>query len=212
MRIGDMTRRFGLAVTLALALGTVGHASSGFASPSAPAASRIVDRTVVCQMPGIGSPDPIRFMTFSALSEDPPIMFAGNGPDIETRISVNTGPTGRLSTGSVALNRRDCTGTNAHVPLAARGLRGGPSTNARKSFECNVPTKVLMRVKARFKRPTAFSRDRETPFVIRARGRITTGSLAIASLQGKPLAFASVNGATGKAQIFVAPSRCTRTT
>jgi hypothetical protein len=198
-----MARGHGLGIAVLAAL--VG-ATQAVAEP---AASRIVDRTVVCQMPGVGSPDPIRFMTFSALKGDPAIMFASNGPDFETRVSVNTGPTGRLATGSVALNRRDCTGSKLRVPLAAGGLRGGPSTRSRQSFSCDVPTKVLMRIRAAFKRPTAFSRDRETPWLSRARGRIATAQLAITALRGrKPIAFASVNGATGKAQIFIAPSRC----
>lgn len=203
-----MSRRLGLG--LALVMVVVGQTTAGFASRSQPAASRIVDRTVVCQMPVIGYPDGIRFMTFSALYGVPADMFASNGPNFELRVSVTTGPTGRQPTGSVALNRRDCTDTSLRVPLSARGLTGGPSTRFRHSFTCDVPTKVLMRVRAAFKRPTAFSRDRETPWITRARGEIATGSLAVASLQGKPLAFASVDGATGKAQIFVAPSRCKR--
>lgn len=199
-----MARRHGLGIAVLAALVGATQATAE------PAASRIVDRTVVCQMPGIGSPDPIRFMTFSAMSEDPPIMFAGNGPDFETRISVNTGPTGRLSTGSVAVNRRDCTSTKLHVPLAAAGLRGGRSTPSRQSFSCDVPVQVLMRVRAVFRRPTTFSRDRETPWLRRARGRIATAQLAIATLRRrKPIAFASVDGTTGKARIFVAPTRCT---
>ena len=193
-----------------VALGMSATSAASTVSRSEPAASRIVDRTVICQMPGIGSPDPIRVMTFSALSEDSAIMFASNGPDFETRVSVNTGPTGRLATGSVALNRRDCTASKLDVPLAARGLRGGPSNPSRQSFSCDVPAQVVMRIRAEFRRPTTFTRDRETPWLRRARGRIATAQLAIATLRGrKPIAFASVDGATGKARIFVAPARCT---
>jgi hypothetical protein len=207
-----MARRFALAATLAVVLAAVVQGTAGLASHSGPVASRIVDRTVVCQMPRIGYPDGTRFMTVSALYGMPPLMFASNGPRFELRVAVSTGPTGRDATGSVALNRRDCADTSLRVPLSARGLRGGPSTRLHRSFTCSVPTKVLMRVRADFKRPTAFSRDRETPWIIRARGQITTSSLAIASLRDrKPFAFASVDGASGKARIFVAPSRCTRT-
>jgi hypothetical protein len=67
-----------------------------------------------------------------------------------------------------------------------------------------------MRVRANFKRPTGFARDqRFTPSLIFAKGPIATGYLAIATANGrKPLAFASVNDASGKARLFVAPSRC----
>ncbi len=71
-------------------------------------------------------------------------------------------------------------------------------------------SEVLMRIRAEFRRPTTFTRDRETPWLRRARGRIATAQLAITTLRGrKPIAFASVDGATGKARIFVAPARCT---
>jgi hypothetical protein len=47
--------------------------------------------------------------------------------------------------------------------------------------------------------------------VLVANGRIDAVYLAVATLPGrKPLAFASVNDATGKARIFVARSGCTR--
>jgi hypothetical protein len=80
------------------------------------------------------------------------------------------------------------------------------------SYQCDVPTRVLIRVRADFKRPTGFSRDPLSPSLIFARGQIATGYLAIATLRGrKPLAFASVNDATGRARLLVAPSDCSPT-
>jgi len=67
-----------------------------------------------------------------------------------------------------------------------------------------------MRVRADFKRPTGFSRDPAvTDSLIFAKGQIATGYFAVTTLRGrKPLVFASVNAATGKARLFVAASRC----
>jgi hypothetical protein len=70
----------------------------------------------------------------------------------------------------------------------------------------------LLRVHAEFQRTTGFFATPNTQVVIVARGQITTGYLAITTLRGRlPVAFTSVNDATGKARIFTAPSRCTPT-
>lgn len=175
------------------------------------AATRVIDRTVVCQMPGVGYPDPSRFMTFSAVNGRAAVVSASNGPNFEARASITTGPLGRHRTGYVVLNREVCSASRARPALAGSGLRGGPVTGFGRTFECDVPTRVLIRVHARFRRPTAFSRDRESPTLIRARGRILTASLVVATLAGTPIAFASADGSSGKTRAFVAPSRCART-
>jgi hypothetical protein len=206
-----VTRRFALAATLAAVIAAVVQGTAGLASYSGQVASRIVDRTVVCQMPRIGYPDGPRFMTVSALIERPALMGASNGPNFEVRVSVSTGPAAHDTTGSVAVNERDCIDTSLRVPLSARGLRGGPASRLGGTFKCGVPTRVLMRVRAEFRRPTTWGRDPQTSFLTRARGRIATAYLAVASLRDrKPLAYAEVNGATGKARIFTTPSRCRR--
>ena len=137
-------------------------------------------------------------------------MGASNGPSFQLRASVSTGPYGRQATGSVVLNQEECAETTLRVPLSARGLRGGPAEPRPISYQCDVPTKVLLRVRADFKRPTGFSRDPlSSPSLIFAKGQIATAYLAITTLRGrKPLVFASVNDTTGKARLFVAPSRC----
>jgi hypothetical protein len=62
-----------------------------------------------------------------------------------------------------------------------------------------------MRLRAVFKRPVTLSRVK---YQYIATGRIATGSVAVATVGGRPLFSASLNGATGKARIFVAPSDC----
>jgi hypothetical protein len=167
------------------------------------AATRVIDHTAVCQMPGEGYPDVTRFMTVSAVAR-PPWISVSNGPSYEVRVSMRTGPSGRKPTGSLALNRTQCAPAIHPVRLSARGLRQGG-----RSQRCDVPSAVLIRVRATFTRPTGFSRDPVTPALVSARGTIATGYLVVATLQGrKPVAFASVNDASGKARLLVAPSRC----
>jgi hypothetical protein len=170
---------------------------------STESATRVIDHTAVCQMPGVGFPDATRFMTVSAVAR-PPWISVTNGPEYEVRVSMRTGPGGRKPTGSLALHRTQCAPAIQRVRLSARGLRrAGPSER------CDAPSTVLVRVRATFTRPTGFARDPLTPSVVSARGTIATGYLAVATLrERKPLAFASVNDASGKARLFVEPSRC----
>jgi hypothetical protein len=91
-------------------------------------------------------------------------------------------------------------------------LLGGPTEADRKSYSCDVPASVLIRVRAVFMRPTGLSPDPRAPWQAVARGTIATGSLAVATMPGrKPIFFASATHAAGTAEAFVAPSRCSPT-
>jgi hypothetical protein len=196
------------AITGVLALVSAGGTVAGVR------ASRIVDRTLVCQMPGEGFPDSTRFMSVSATrgnrrSGSLPLMNVSNGPSGQVRAFVMTGPGGRYRTGSVVLNRTECTTTDLRIPFSARGLRGGLVKPYSAAYRCDVPVRVLIRVRAEFTRPTGFTSDPQSPFALFARGRITTAYLSVTTLRGrKPLAFMSVHDATGRARVFTTPSFC----
>jgi hypothetical protein len=180
------------------------------------AATRIVDRTVVCRMTGTGYPDPIRSISVGASARSkaldlPPFVSARNGPSGEAGVSagLQTGPGPSHRTGYVLLSRVACRSTKLRVPLSSRGLLGGSTQADRKSYSCDVPASVLIRVRAIFTRPTRFSPDPRSPWQFVARGKIVTGSLAIATMPGgKPLFFGTAAHAAGTAEAFVAPSRC----
>jgi hypothetical protein len=190
---------------------------------AAPAASRVIDRTVVCQMPGEGFPDVTRFITVSA-AERPPAVSVANGPSFESRAAVRTRASGRVPTGAASLNREACVLTAKRVTVSARGLTaapvrfvrvGGRRTALPRSYRCDVPTEVLVRVRARFARPTGWRlRPRHPtipgPAIIEAKGTVETGSLMVATLAGVPVAYATVNNGRSKAALFVKRSRCSR--
>jgi hypothetical protein len=180
------------------------------------ATSRILDRTVVCRMTGTGFPDPIRSISVGASGRSkeldlPPFVSARNGHGGGPAVSagLQTGPGPSQSTGYVLLSRTGCRSTKLRIALSSRGLLGGSATADRKSYTCDVPASVLIRVRAVFTRPARFSPDPRSPGQVVARGRIATGSLAIATMPGrKPVFFGSASDAGGTAQAFVAPSRC----
>jgi hypothetical protein len=181
-------------------------------------AARVIDRTVVCRTAGVGYPDAVRFMNVSAEPSQqlggapaPPWLFfsnPGSGDDAGVSVSMRTGPYGNDASGFVSLSRR-CTRTRVRVPLSSRGLRGGPTEPFGDNYRCDLPATVLIRVRADFRRPAALRPDPRSPSVFTAKGQITTGYLAVAAARGrKPIAFASAHDASGKATLFVAPSRC----
>jgi hypothetical protein len=185
-------------------------------------ASRIIDRTVVCRMTGIGYPDTLRYMTVSATPYDAayhrsPVISASNGsfgyPG--AGVGLRTGPAGRENetpTGELGMTRTQtgrCANTGLRTPLSNRGLEGGPTGPDRRWYRCDVPAKVVIRVRAVFKRPTFFRVNPRFPDSEEARGDIEIAHIAVTTLRGrKPVAFMSAHHATGSARIFVAPSRC----
>jgi hypothetical protein len=221
----EMKRRLLVIVVLVvgpvLALfAVVGRTSTATAATPA----RIIDRTLVCRISGIGSPDVVRYLTVSAAPYDPgfdvaPQMNVGEGA-VGTPgwgAYVRTGPAGEQNqepTGQVTLPRLAagrCANTRLRIPLSSKGLRGGPVGEDNR-YRCNVPAKIIVRVRAIFKRPTVFRVDPRFPSNENAKGNITVAYLAVTTLRGrKPMAFASVQDDGGKARVFVARSGCTRT-
>jgi hypothetical protein len=165
----------------------------------AEAASRIVDHTVGCRMTGTGYPDPIRSISVGASARSkgphlPPFVSARNGASGEAGVSagLQTGPSPSHWTGYALLSRSGCRSTRLRLPLSSRGLLGGSTEADRTSYGCEVPASVLIRIRAVFTRPTRFSSDPRSPWQLVARGKIATGSLAVATMPGrKPIFFGS---------------------
>lgn len=185
------------------------------------AAVRIYDRTILCTMVGQGSPDTVRFMIGSAAPFQPAdgvTARAGVGNDdgsIGSSVGAHlrTGPLGTYErTGFAAITRTTktrCVPAKQRISLASRGLRGGTAELMGTSYRCDVPAQVLIRLRAVFKRPVAFSVDPRARSQMIARADLVTGTIAVATARGlKPILLTSANGSTGKAQIFAAPSSC----
>jgi hypothetical protein len=173
-------------------------------------ASRIIDRTLVCPVSGVGYPDPARFMEAQAsprLGDTSPSAGVYSTPGAANGVIADfkTGPDFGRGTGWVRL--QGCTASSVRIRLSSRGLIGGP-TPLGDRHQCEVPARVLVRLRAVFTRPVGLRREQR---MLIARGRITTGSVAVTTLAGRrPIFFASVNDVTGKARIFVPRSGCTR--
>lgn len=180
-------------------------------------ASRIVDRTVLCKPLGGGFPDPVRIVTVRALPYDPgqksaPSVFVfGAGVDrSQVSVGARTGPGSQTHqrTGALWQNRIVCTATSLRVTLSSKGLSGGGTGAVGTEFDCDVPAAIVVRLRAAFTRAVTVRRDPGFPYLLGAKGRMTTASLAVATTRGSPIAFASVDDASGRAKIYAARPRC----
>jgi hypothetical protein len=201
------------AIGAALLVGVAASTTRG-AVPASASQSRVIDRTLLCRPAEEGAPDTIRIMKLWAYPRShsfPPNLTASDRGvgDSQVLIVMSTGPGGGQFSGSLSLTRTPrCSMSRLRVALSSRGLEGG-TTRGFDEHVCNVPATVLVRIRAVFRRPAALSSDRLRPSLLFARGTIETGYLAITTVRGrKPIAFASVTHATGKARLFLESRRC----
>lgn len=168
--------------------------------------TNVLDRTVSCAIAGVGFPDPARYLSVFAFPKRPtapPLVFASHG-DGEGGVSIGF----TASKGAQALiNVSQCRPARTRISLAASSLAGGRTTFGEQQ-RCEVPARVLIRVQAVFARPFALRTDPDRRYQQVARGRISSGSLAVATPKGKPIALARTDAATGRASIFVSRALC----
>ena len=196
----------GVAHVRLLVLGIAALAvAAGMASAASQPASRIVDRTMLCKTWGSGYPDPLRTMAVVGV---PNQAQATNGPEGSPRFVVAQIALGVNGQDQVVVSRAACAPTSKRVQLSAKGLRSG-ETDFGNKWKCPVPASVLIRVRAAFARPVTLEPAPDASYLLIATGRISSGSLAITTKDGTPIAFASVDKG-GKGDIFVARPRCQR--
>lgn len=175
------------------------------------AASRVVDRTLLCRAVGEGFPDPVRVMNAwggPRAAENAPFMQVENGFRGEgVSAGFYTGRYYEHPTGNVWISRTACSRTKLRVPLTSGGLRGG-QLRFGAGYKCDVPARVLVRVRASFTRPVTLRQEAGASYLSSAKGRITAASLAVTTVDGRPIVFASVDDATGRARLFTSRSRC----
>jgi hypothetical protein len=97
-----------------------------------------------------------------------------------------------------------CRTANAGVSLSSARLSGGAASPVGDEYDCVVPAKVFVRVRAVFRAPTSLRRGR-TPSggtYYYAREDIREAAIAISTVLGKPIALATAHE-SGRARLFV---------
>jgi hypothetical protein len=101
--------------------------------------------------------------------------------------------------GTIGVSGRNCNPTKSPVPLSAAGLRGGVAAPLGDELECDVPRRVLVRIRAVLaSRASLHGREFESVHV-----PVVEAKLAVRTLAGKPLTYAVVSQ-SGKATLFTA--------
>jgi hypothetical protein len=160
---------------------------------------RVIDGTYVCSVAMQGG---IRLLGVNASGLVPTDI----SPKRSFGVSSNwgEGPLAAATTDSMSLNPARCSSSRSRVQLAARGLEGGSVGQDRRSFDCETPARVLVRIRGVFAAPAAFAEDRTWGFrQLLAAGEVSSVALAVRTLSGKPVAFASLS-ASGGVRLFVA--------
>lgn len=165
-------------------------------------ASRIVDRTVLCE---VGSQGGVYVATLRAASA---IRATGKVANVALRTRLV--PNWRLVYigATEVLLSPACRRSTARVALTSRGLSGGVADRFGDESDCWTPRRVLIRVRAVFRSPVTLRLGSPYRFPeLFARGKVKEASLAMRTPAGKPLAFATVSE-TGRARLFTARQDC----
>lgn len=101
--------------------------------------------------------------------------------------------------GTIGISGRVCNPTKASIPLSAAGLRGGGAAPLGSELKCDVPRRVLVRIRAVLaSRASLHGREFESVHV-----PAQEATLAARTPAGKPLSYATVSQ-SGKASLFTA--------
>jgi hypothetical protein len=185
------------------------------AEASGQTASRIIDRTLVCTVAERAGVSVLELRAQSGgfkeqkttspkLTTAPASIFlwtgfgfGGNETEL-VRAAAGTGNAGSLSIGRI------CSPMKRRVPLRARGLPGGPARRLETSYECFTPARVVVRVRAAFATAKSLRRDPGSGSLF-ARGTVRESSVAVQTLRGRPILFASLKRSR-TARLFLEPS------
>jgi hypothetical protein len=109
---------------------------------------------------------------------------------------------GHLSSEGLSVHRGHCAVARTKVALTTKGLRGGAVSQLGVQTTCETPRRVLLRVRAVFRRPVSTQVSRQFGFPqLVASGDVEQAAIAIGTLTGRVIAYASLTGAE-KARLF----------
>jgi hypothetical protein len=171
-------------------------------TPGAGSGTRVIDRTLLCTTAMQGG---LWMVSIAASSASGPDLIE-QGPSL----SVSSGfarPPGLASASSTSFTFYPdrCRGSGALVSLKAGKLRGAAPGPFGRSFDCEAPRRVYLRLRAVFFEPAPLETSRDAGYrTLFAQGRVAEAAVAVRTPSGRPLVFASMNGPN--ARLFTARS------
>jgi hypothetical protein len=135
----------------------------------------------------------------TGLDNDLAWVTAGRPSHNATVIEQSYGNYTAVTWGTLAVNTRFCKPVSTRIPLTSAGLAGGSAGPLGEAFDCTVPRRVLLRVRAVTESP-GLKRYRQ---FIRMLEPLAQATIAVRAQSGRPLIYAEVRE-TGKARLFTA--------
>jgi hypothetical protein len=155
-------------------------------------ASRVIDRTFSCETHYLGG-------VYQASVESywfVPPQGGRRTPSATATTLATNGFLGGISSSSMYVTRLRCRATSARVRLTTKSLRGGAFSQLRTSYDCFTPRRVLLRLRGEFVKPTTLRTASPSGYPqFQALGATKRTELAVATVAGKPIAYASIAGA-----------------
>jgi hypothetical protein len=216
-------RILAIVLSVTAALTAAAASSAGPNGSSEPAASRIVDRTLLCATRQNGGVYEIEAESFSGVRQSRtkwarlPFAVVSTGetasaanalqnslawitsghPDTQTQLGEFFFPVRATQFGTLAINRRVCRAAK-RIPLGSKGLTGGVAGQIGDSFDCEVPKRVVVRVRAVLE--SAVDLRPHDAFLLTT-VTLREAKIVVRTQKGKPIAFVSTNE-SGRSTIF----------
>lgn len=204
-----------LVVGIAVAVLAVGSAQAG------PEATFVLDRTYSCAIPlhggvyqlenrahpGARASGSWTKLAYAGIRTGPHsgatgsllAWVTGGAPSTTTTVDQEFWTFDVRTFGTIGIRGDRCNPSRAPVVLSAAGLRGGPAAALGDELECDVPRRVLVRVRAVLaSRASLHGREFESVHV-----PVREAKLAARTAAGKPLTYATVSQ-SGKATLYTA--------
>lgn len=157
-----------------------------------PAPSRTIDSTFSCETGYLGG---VYQATVNTYRYVPP-QASRRIPGANVGTNLTNGFLAGVSSNSIHVNRLYCKVTGAKAPLTTKGLRGGAFSSLPTEFDCFTPRRVLLRIRGDFVKPTTLRAAKPFGYPqLQALGATKRAELAMATLAGRPIAYASIAGA-----------------
>ena len=209
-----------LALTAALAAAAA--STAGPRADAEPAASRIVDRTLLCATRQNGGIYEVEAESFTGVRQNRrwarlPFAVVSTGetasaatvlqnslawitsgrPDQDSQLGDYFYPAYALQHGTLAVNRRICRAAK-RIPLGTAGLRGGAADQLGDAYDCQVPRRVVVRVRAILQAPGTL---RPHDAFLLTTAPVTEARIGVRTQSGRPLAYVSTTQ-SGRSTIF----------
>ena len=162
-----------------------------------PEASRIVDRTFLCESGFLGG--------LYQLDVNSQYSARQGASELAVYSSITRdmyeSPLGGMSSSGIVIHRERCVPMKEALKLSTTGMRGGVVPPLGATSTCETPRRVLLRMRAVFERPVTLQTSRRFGFPLIAEGSVKEAALAIGTRAGKAIAYLSVAG-TERARLF----------